>query len=130
MHEASIVASLFGILREKMNDLYGAQLPVTRIKVVVGKLSTVVPDALSFAFQMLQEGTQFKDAKIEIEYVPLKIKCKDCRNEMELDEPFLFCRICDSFNVEIISGKELYVESFDVNDDELPRRKSDGDKGK
>jgi len=39
---------------------------------------------------------------------------------MELDEPFLFCRRCDSFQVEIVAGKELYVDSFEIDDSEAP----------
>lgn len=119
MHEVSIVQSLFGILNEKMKDLYGRSFPVTGIKVVVGKLTNVVPDALEFAFELVSKGTSFENAKIEVEYIPLKVKCIDCQQEMELDEPFMFCQKCDSFNLEILTGKELFVNSFEINDADI-----------
>lgn len=114
MHEVSIVQSLFSILNEKMEKLYGKKIPVSKIKVVVGKLTTVVPDALEFAFELLAKDTIYENAEIDIKYVPLKVKCLDCKAEMVLDEPFMFCRACDSFNLKIISGEELYVETFEV----------------
>ena len=43
-----------------------------------------------------------------------------------LDEPFMFCRKCDSFNLEILTGKELYVDSFDVDDSELKESEKHG----
>jgi Zn finger protein HypA/HybF involved in hydrogenase expression len=33
---------------------------------------------------------------------------------MEIDEPFMFCRECESFNVEISAGNELHVKSFEI----------------
>ena len=116
MHEASIVANIFRIVRDKMHALYGRQFPVRKIKVVVGQMSTVVPEALDFAFELVGAGTVFDGVKRDIEYIPLKIRCKDCKTEMVIDEPFLFCRNCDSFNVEILTGKELYVDSFVIDD--------------
>lgn len=102
-----------------MNEKYGKPLPVKKVKVVVGKISTVAPEALDFAFDMVGQGTEFEGLEREIEYVPLTIRCNDCSEEMELDEPFLFCRKCDSFNVEVLTGKELYVDSFVVDDSKI-----------
>ncbi len=117
MHEASIVANVFLIVRGKMDKLYGRRYPVKNIRVVVGQMSTVVPEALDFAFELVGAGTEFQDVKREIEIVPLRIHCNDCGTDMVIDEPFLFCRSCDSFNIDIISGKELYVDSFEIDNE-------------
>lgn len=114
MHEMSIATNIFSIVREKMEEIYGKILPVKKVKIVVGKMSTVVPTALDFALEVVSRDTVFEKAEFDIEYVPLKIRCKDCEAEMILEEPFLFCRKCDSFNVEVITGKELYVDSFEL----------------
>ena len=98
-----------------MIELYGKEFPVKKINVVIGQLTTVVPDALDFAFEMVSKGTVFENAEINVKYVPLKVRCKDCGAEHVLDEPFMFCRTCDSFNLEIESGRELYVDSFEID---------------
>jgi len=116
MHEMSIVQNIYRIVREKMEAKFGRVYPVTRLKVVIGKLTSVVPSALEFAFEVLSPNTEFEKTEVEIEYVPLKIRCKDCGKEMVIEEPFLFCRKCDSFNVEIVTGRELYVDSFEIDD--------------
>jgi hydrogenase nickel incorporation protein HypA/HybF len=120
VHEVSIVANIFRIMGEKLDSLGLGSAPVKKIKVVVGKFANVVPACLDFAFEMQKEGTPFEGAVMETEFVPLKIRCNACGEEMELDEPFLFCRRCDSFQVEIVAGKELYVDSFEIDDSEAP----------
>jgi hydrogenase nickel incorporation protein HypA/HybF len=117
MHEMSIAVNIFRIVREKLKELYGGFYPVKKVKIVVGKMSTVVPEALEFCFQAAGSGTIFDKAEFEIVEIPMKIACKDCREEMILDEPFLFCRKCESFNVEVISGRELYVDTFEIDED-------------
>jgi hydrogenase nickel incorporation protein HypA/HybF len=119
MHEVSVVRSLFALVREKMINQFGQTFPVKKIRVVIGKLSTVVPASFEFAFETVSKDTEFENAELEIEYVPLRIKCRDCKSEMQIDEPFMFCRECESFQVEITTGKELLVESFEIEDDEV-----------
>lgn len=116
MHEMSIALNIFRIVREKLEELYGDVRPVRKVRVLVGKMSAVVPSALEFCFEMGGKGTIFEGAKLEIVEIPLRVRCADCGKEMILDEPFFFCRMCDSFNLEILSGKELDIDSFEVDD--------------
>jgi len=116
MHEMSIAVSICRIVREKLERMYGVYYPVKKVRVLVGKMSTVVPSALEFCFEALSAGTIFENAEIEIVEIPLKVHCKDCNQDMILDEPFFFCRKCDSFDLELISGKELNVDTFEIDD--------------
>jgi hydrogenase nickel incorporation protein HypA/HybF len=120
MHEISIAHNIHRIVREKIKEMYGKTIPVKKVKMVIGKMSNVVPEALDFALELVSKDTEFENAEYEIDYRPLKVKCKDCKEEMILDEPFMFCRKCESFNIEIISGRELYVDSFEIDDDINP----------
>ncbi|MFP4497599.1 MAG: hydrogenase maturation nickel metallochaperone HypA [Vulcanimicrobiota bacterium] len=126
MHEMSIVNHLFLLIRQKMEKLYKKIYPVKKVKVKVGKMSTVVPRALSFAFEVLSKNTEFENTVFKIDYIPLTIECLDCHRKMELDEPFLFCRCCDSFNVEIITGRELEIDSFEIQEDETNKGVENG----
>ena len=116
MHEMSIAQNIFRIIREKMEELYGGYYPVKKVKVLVGKISTVVPSALEFCFEAGGKGTIFEDAELKIVEIPIKVHCNDCGEDMILDEPFFFCRKCDSFDLELLSGKELNVDTFEIDD--------------
>ncbi|MCE1245348.1 MAG: hydrogenase maturation nickel metallochaperone HypA [Firmicutes bacterium] len=113
----SIAVNIFRIIREKLKEMYSGYYPVKKVRVVVGKMSTVVPEALEFCFQSAGCGTIFDGAKFELVEIPMKIACQDCKEEMAIDEPFLFCRKCESFNVEVVSGRELYVDTFEIDED-------------
>ncbi|MBW2078837.1 MAG: hydrogenase maturation nickel metallochaperone HypA, partial [Deltaproteobacteria bacterium] len=55
MHEFSIATSLLEIISQEALAYQGAKVKAVRLK--VGTLSGVVPEALEFAFQVLSEGT-------------------------------------------------------------------------
>jgi hydrogenase nickel incorporation protein HypA/HybF len=114
MHEVSVVRSLFSLIREKMTEELGRTLPVKKVSVIIGKLSAVVPSSFEFAFEIVSKDTEFENANLVVKYIPLKIKCSDCGCEMEIDEPFMFCRKCESFKVKVTAGNELHVDSFEV----------------
>ena len=46
-------------------------------------------------------------------YGRIDVKCEDCQHEFTIDEPIFMCPKCDSFNTELISGKELYIETME-----------------
>ena len=120
MHEMSVAISIINIVKSKMQKQFGVYYPVKKIRVLAGKLSTIVPSALEFCFEAASAGTVLEGAKLDIVEIPLKVYCSDCCSEMILDEPFFFCRLCDSFNLEIISGKELDAESFEMDENAPP----------
>jgi hydrogenase nickel incorporation protein HypA/HybF len=82
-------------------------------------MSGVVPEALSFAFECVSPGTRFAGAKLEIENVPLVVRCESCDAESRLDEPFFFCPKCGGFSLTVVSGDEMNVASVDVDDGEV-----------
>lgn len=120
MHELSIAMNIFRIIREKLKKMYGKYYPVKKVTVNIGKMSTVVPSALEFCFEIAGKDTIFEGTKLKIVEIPLKIHCEDCGEDMILDEPFFFCRKCDSFNLKILSGKELNVDTFEIDETEDP----------
>ena len=69
MHELSIARQLLDIVAEAatQHDLKR----VNRLRVVVGALGNVVPEALEFAFDVAGEGTVAAGAELEIVEVPV-----------------------------------------------------------
>jgi hydrogenase nickel incorporation protein HypA/HybF len=113
MHELSIVASLYEILEEKVNEQKAKS--ITKVKLQVGVLSGVVPEFLESAFEIFKKDTLASEASLEIVKVPLKIKCRNCQSETTSDKMAFLCPECGSHNIEILSGKELILETLELS---------------
>ena len=59
-------------------------------------------------------GTIAEGAELVIEIVPLLAECSDCHSRFAPADSQLKCPECGSEKVEIVEGREAYVESVDV----------------
>ncbi|RLB08264.1 MAG: hydrogenase maturation nickel metallochaperone HypA [Deltaproteobacteria bacterium] len=114
MHELAIAQSLLKIVEQEALPFRGAR--VTRIKLRIGKLSAVVPDALRFAFEVISQGGIAEGASLEIEEVPLRLRCHQCKEVFVVEGPFLICPHCEGLDVEMVSGRELEIKSMEIED--------------
>jgi hydrogenase nickel incorporation protein HypA/HybF len=48
-------------------------------------------------------------AKLAIEQIPLLSRCKDCAHQFNIDDWNFSCPVCQSANLELLSGKELEI---------------------
>ncbi|KPK45528.1 MAG: hypothetical protein AMK74_03130 [Nitrospira bacterium SM23_35] len=112
MHELSIVASLFEILEEKAKENKAKK--IISVKLKVGALSGVVPEFLETAFNIYKKDTIAAESKLEIEEVPLKVRCQRCGAEMVKDDYVFICEKCDSRELETLSGTELLLEKAEM----------------
>ena len=113
MHEASIAQHIVDSLSERIES--GAvDGIVRRIFLRVGRMTAVVPSNLIFMFEVIAKDTPLDGAILEIEEVPVRCRCGDCGVESGIDGPFFECPACSSGSVEILSGRELVIESLEV----------------
>ncbi len=82
----------------------------------VGHLRQVVPSSLVFGFELLAEGTPVEGAELEIEQVPTEGRCRRCGLESRLGGFPLLCPGCGGFDLEILKGEELIVESLELEE--------------
>lgn len=113
MHELSIAQEIINIVKSSLPENY---TKVKSIKLKVGKLSGVLIESLEFCFDSIITQTELDGAKLEVEEIPIKIKCIDCNTESILDEPIFQCSKCDSFNVQLLTGKELSITEIEIED--------------
>ena len=118
MHELSIMLNIINIIEKEY--LKGEKGRIQTIALKIGEFSGVVPDALEFAFEAIKSDSDIYDnAKLIMDIVPFKVKCNICGNEFKPDmEYFLQCPKCKSKDTEIISGKELYVDYIELDEEE------------
>lgn len=112
MHELSVVASLFEILEEKAREQNA--VAVAQVKLKVGKLSGVVPEFLQSAFEIYRKDTIASSSGLEIEVIPIKVKCRQCQTETSKDDFIFVCSACGSTDLEIVEGTELVLEKIDL----------------
>jgi hydrogenase nickel incorporation protein HypA/HybF len=118
VHELSLVTGLFEILEEKAGEAGVGK--ITSVTVRVGRLSGIVPDLLKSAFDAFKKGTIASRARLCIEVIPVKVRCRACGVETSTDEPVFICRTCGAPEIEILEGRELVLEKFEA---EKPARR-------
>jgi hydrogenase nickel incorporation protein HypA/HybF len=65
LHELAIVEGVIDTVTERLPDA-----KITCVRLEIGALSGVVPDALRFSFELATEGTTLQGAGLEITEVP------------------------------------------------------------
>jgi hydrogenase nickel incorporation protein HypA/HybF len=114
LHELAIAESVVEIARR-----HAAGRQVTKVYLKVGHLRQVFPSALTFSFELVAQGTPVEGAELEMEEIPVTGKCRECGAENQLTEFPLQCVACGAFDLEILQGEELYVESLELEEQEL-----------
>jgi hydrogenase nickel incorporation protein HypA/HybF len=111
LHELAIAESIVGIAGRHANGRR-----VTKVQLKVGHLRQVVPSALSFSFELVAQGTPVEGAELEMEEVPATGSCRGCGAECRLKEFPLQCGVCGGFDLQVLEGEELFVESLELEE--------------
>ncbi len=111
LHELSIAESVVQIASRQSNGRR-----VSKVQMKVGHLRQVVPSALAFSFELVAEGTPVEGAELEMEQVPAAGWCHGCGVESQFGSFPLQCRECGGFDLEILKGEELLVESLELEE--------------
>lgn len=112
MHEMALAKGILDIVHSytKGKDV----TKVTEITVLVGDMTGVVWDSLVFSFKNIAKNTIAEDALLVEKRLPLIIRCRNCNHQKEVTDYKFICEKCASSQIEIISGRELRVESMEV----------------
>ena len=87
---------------------------VHAIRLRIGAISGVVPDALHFAFEVLTVGTPTEGAQLIIEDVPARFWCATCSREFESSNLLAQCPDCRSLSGELRAGREMELASLEI----------------
>ena len=112
MHEMSIAQSLLDIIKEEMHK-HNAKL-LKSVRLDIGQLSAIVPESLSFCFEVMTSGTELEGAELIMEIIPLKGACRDCSRGFEIKEYAFECPYCSSPHIDTIAGQELSIVEMEV----------------
>lgn len=112
MHELSITQSILSIALEqaKVSQANG----ITKINLTIGELSGVVDECVQFYFDLLSIDTIAAKASLSFDRRRTKLRCRNCAATFSPDNLDWTCPNCREQKIEIIEGRECYVESIEV----------------
>ncbi len=113
MHEMSIAQSLVEIIQEEMSRHNASTL--RSVTLHIGKMSAIVPDSLSFCFQVITTGTPLEGARLLMEVIPLRGRCRSCSQAFEIKDYVFVCPTCRSPDIEVTSGQDLSIVEIEVD---------------
>ncbi len=116
MHELAVTQSLLKLVLEHAERAEARR--ITRINLVIGELSGVVDDCVQFYFDFVSKGTIAESAVLSFERVISRWRCRACGEEFVLQGEGWTCPACGTVGGEVIAGRELYVDSIEIEPQE------------
>jgi hydrogenase nickel incorporation protein HypA/HybF len=121
MHEVSVISNMVdAILREL--EGYNVE-KVEDVNIVIGDLTSLGPEQLEFAYEIVTKGTVLEGSKLVIESEKVAVRCNECGYEgpaenLESDFfdhsiPVIACPKCGG-GVDIIAGQACRVRDLNI----------------
>jgi len=114
MHEMGIAYSVLHAVETEMQRYPGSH--ALKVCLRVGQMSAIDEDALRFCFEAITRETDFESLGLEIEFCPLRYRCRCCAREFTVQDYVVRCPDCASLETECISGDELELAYLEVEE--------------
>jgi hydrogenase nickel incorporation protein HypA/HybF len=108
VHELGLCSSIVEAIEKRAGERQ-----VAHVRVHVGRLLHVHPDAFDQSFAVAAIGTIAEGAKADLVLEPVRARCESCATTFEDVEAPLACPGCGSFDVTLTGGDELVLESIE-----------------
>ncbi len=113
MHELSITQSMLELVLDQVKKAGAGK--VNTINLVIGEMCGYVEESVQFYFDFLSKGTPAEKARLSFTMVPAQARCRACGNIFRVKEMDWACPNCRQVSPEIVAGRELKVESIEVD---------------
>lgn len=107
MHELSIASEIISIVEKEIEKLQIGGIKTIKLK--IGALAGVDPEALRFGFEAASAGTKLDGTQLDIDWVTVKGRCRTCSREFAIDDYAFICPYCESRDIEVTEGEELDI---------------------
>lgn len=114
MHELGIMQDVLDLAVKACEKNDGRR--VTKITLLVGVLSGVLPNYMQSYFDLISKGTIAEGSELVIEVDPAVFVCRDCGGHTIFERygPDFVCGECGGANVRLISGKAFKIISIAI----------------
>jgi hydrogenase nickel incorporation protein HypA/HybF len=118
MHEFSICESLIELINSEFIKLSinNKNVRLKEVKLQIGSLRQIIPDYLIFAYKTLTNNSNLFGSQLKISVIPIEMSCNNCGYKGILLNKNYDCPECHSKSIELLNGKELFVESIEIEE--------------
>lgn len=113
MHEMAITESILGILEEEGRRQNFSR--VRKVRLEIGALSCVEPQALHFTFDAVTRGTLAENAVLEIIHTQAQAWCLPCERAVVISRRFDACPVCGGHQLQVTAGEEMRIKDLEVD---------------
>lgn len=117
MHEMSIAQQIVKIALASVPD-DSTWDRISCVNLTVGKLTAIGTDSLRFCYEVVTKNTVLGGSRLHITEIPVRAHCSGCGNAWTVEEPDFTCPKCRGGNVELLSGRELHIESIELSEED------------
>jgi hydrogenase nickel incorporation protein HypA/HybF len=110
MHEMSLAEGILQIVEDAAGKQGFAR--VTEVRLEIGALSGVEPDALTFCLEVVFRNSVAEGARLELERLPGQGYCLDCGQTVTVTALYDACPNCGSYQVQATGGTEMRVKDL------------------
>ena len=114
MHEFSICQTLVTDVLKELGKIKNKKTHLKKVRILSGQYHRLVPASLKLAYKILTKDTPAEGSSLLVKSIPIKLKCMQCGREGSTRNICFVCRKCGGVDLEIIGGKELCLESIEV----------------
>ncbi|MDO5520064.1 MAG: hydrogenase maturation nickel metallochaperone HypA [bacterium] len=111
MHESSVAKEIFDIVNDVVME--NTLVRVDKIVIELGEFSCIQQQMLSFAFQMIAEGTIMEKAVLEYEIVKATARCENCGTIFDITFTDKVCPSCGTVSTHFLTGTEANVKEIE-----------------
>ena len=112
MHELPVTQNILEIAIRHAKKSKATR--ILQLNIVIGQLSSFIDDSIQFYWDIISKDTIAEGALLNIERIPAKFTCLECSESYTLALNGYECPECGSTHVKILSGKEFYLDSLDI----------------
>jgi hydrogenase nickel insertion protein HypA len=112
MHEYSIVQALLNQCEDIAKENKATK--ITKVITKIGVMSGVETHLLQVAFDTFKEKSICDGAEFIMNVQKLKVRCRECNDEYEIDEINYKCRSCGHLGVDTIDGEDMYLMTLEM----------------
>ena len=91
---------------------------LVRARIVAGALHQLVSANLTLAYKVLTKDTPAAGSRLSIRRVPITAECRQCHWHGKIRGALFACGRCQAGDIEITGGRELYLDSIEVEQDD------------
>ena len=112
MHEMALAESVVEIVEDHARKAGSDQ--VKRVRLEIGALSHVMPEAMEFCFEAVARGSRAEGAVLEVLRIPGRAWCHGCAKEVEVTSLVDACPECGGVQLQVTGGEDMRIKDMEV----------------